>query len=218
MKQAAPKPKAIIFDCWNTLFYVDSRQSNWTAISKKILHHSLSYPLMKTIEHELMTERQDDLRPAIKRLLSKNHIPPVDPIVARVQRALDGALLHQTAFPESLEVLRELKKTHKLGLLSNTHYQSFSHLSEAFKLEQYFDIILPSYEAGRIKPDPEIFLIVLDKLGVMPEEAVMVGDNLRDDILAAEAVGMRGILIDRTSERDKHPERVRDLRELEVLL
>lgn len=173
---------------------------------------------MKSIEHELMTERQDDLRPALTRILRKNHIPPVAPVVEGIVRALDSATKRPDVYPESLEVLKSLRKDYKLGLLSNTHYQIFHQLDQTFELGKYFDVILPSYETGRIKPDPEIFQIVLDRLGVTPEEAVMVGDNLRDDVRAAEDVGMRGILVDRNSAKHRHPEQIRSLDRLQELL
>jgi HAD superfamily hydrolase (TIGR01450 family) len=43
------------------------------------------------------------------------------------------------------------------------------------------------------KPMPHIFRVALARLGVPPEEAVMVGDNLRSDIVGAQAVGLRTI-------------------------
>lgn len=48
---------------------------------------------------------------------------------------------------------------------------------------------------GIWKPNRAIFEHALDALGVAPHEAVFVGDNPREDILGAQAVGMRGVLI-----------------------
>jgi FMN phosphatase YigB (HAD superfamily) len=46
----------------------------------------------------------------------------------------------------------------------------------------------------------------------------MVGDSLRDDVLGAEAMGMRGILVDRHNRRPKRQDRVRSLDDLPDLL
>jgi len=51
--------------------------------------------------------------------------------------------------------------------------------------------------AGARKPDLKAFLAVLSKMKVDPEEAVMVGDSLENDILPALAIGIKSVLIDR---------------------
>jgi HAD superfamily hydrolase (TIGR01549 family) len=65
------------------------------------------------------------------------------------------------------------------------------------------DAIVDSRSHGRVKPHPTIFQAALTALAVAPEEAVMVGDSLEEDIEGARALGMRAVLIDR---EDRHPE------------
>ena len=50
------------------------------------------------------------------------------------------------------------------------------------------------------KPDPRAFLTVLEKLGVSPEDAVMVGDEAERDLVPAQKLGMETVLIDRKNE------------------
>ncbi|MGA4542031.1 TIGR01458 family HAD-type hydrolase [Uniformispora flossi] len=45
------------------------------------------------------------------------------------------------------------------------------------------------------KPAPEFFAAALDAVGVQPAEAVMVGDDIETDVLAAQAVGLTGVLV-----------------------
>jgi ribonucleotide monophosphatase NagD (HAD superfamily) len=45
------------------------------------------------------------------------------------------------------------------------------------------------------KPDPEFFHLGLDDLACPPAEAVMIGDDVHDDVCAAVAAGLRGILV-----------------------
>jgi putative hydrolase of the HAD superfamily len=65
------------------------------------------------------------------------------------------------------------------------------------------DVIVDSRSHGRVKPHPTIFQAALDALGVAPDDAVMVGDSLEEDIEGARALGMRAILVDR---QERHPE------------
>jgi putative hydrolase of the HAD superfamily len=62
-----------------------------------------------------------------------------------------------------------------------------------FGLEPYFDLILIEGELGFGKPDPRVFRLALERLGSNPEQALMVGDNLRWDIAGAQAVGVRAV-------------------------
>jgi putative hydrolase of the HAD superfamily len=73
------------------------------------------------------------------------------------------------------------------------------------------DAIVDSRSHGRVKPHPTIFQAALAALAVAPEDAVMVGDSLEEDVEGARALGMRAILIDR---EERHPdvhERLTDL-------
>ena len=65
------------------------------------------------------------------------------------------------------------------------------------------DAIVDSRSHGRVKPHPTIFRAALERLGVGPADAVMVGDSIEEDIEGALALGMRAILIDR---EDRHPD------------
>ncbi len=97
--------------------------------------------------------------------------------------------------PEAASVLDALKKNgYKLGLISN----SWPHGSEKFNyLKNYFDSMILSHKIGMLKPDAKMFETCLKELGVKADEAVMIGNSYESDIAPAEAVGMKGILIDR---------------------
>jgi HAD superfamily hydrolase (TIGR01549 family) len=80
------------------------------------------------------------------------------------------------------------------------------------------DAAVGSRSHGKVKPDPSIFLAALERLGVGPQEAVMVGDTLEDDIEGARAVGIRALLIDREGRYPGFAGRLADLHELAPLL
>lgn len=64
-----------------------------------------------------------------------------------------------------------------------------------------FEVFSPEV-TGLKKPDAKAFRAVLERTGVFPEETVMVGDSLENDILPAKALGMKTVLIDRAGKFD----------------
>ena len=54
-----------------------------------------------------------------------------------------------------------------------------------------------------MKPDEEIFLMTLQKLNVLPDEVIFVGDSLENDYESTKKLGMKSILIDRKGKVDR---------------
>lgn len=79
------------------------------------------------------------------------------------------------------ELLRLLAKTHSLGIIANQSAGTLNCLKD-WGIEQCFSSVFASAEAGLSKPDPEIFKQALGKAGCSPNEAMMVGDRLDNDI------------------------------------
>ena len=126
-----------------------------------------------------------------------------------------------TTFPETYEVLEALKGKYKLGVITNGYSKVQREKIEVAKLEHYFDDIIVSGEEEFEKPDPRIFLLASEHLGVKPEEAVFIGDYYANDIAGAISANMMPIWIN--DQADEHPEyqglRVSQLKEiLKILL
>jgi putative hydrolase of the HAD superfamily len=108
-------------------------------------------------------------------------------------------------FEDVLPVLEELRRAElRIALVSN----GIRDLTE-FVAHHRLDVDARSH--GRVKPHPTIFQAALVELGVAPEDAVMVGDSLEEDIEGARALGMRAILIDREERHPDVAERLLDL-------
>jgi putative hydrolase of the HAD superfamily len=104
-------------------------------------------------------------------------------------------------FDDALPALAELRRHGlKLGIVSNTGRDVDEFLAH-HSLD--VDVALSSRVHGKVKPHPTIFQAVLDRLGVEPERAAMVGDSPEDDLEGARSLGMRAFLVDRD---DLHPE------------
>jgi putative hydrolase of the HAD superfamily len=118
----------------------------------------------------------------------------VDPVeIARFADAVfaGGERIH----PEMMALLHELKGRYKLAVLSNASWTE-EELSRLM-VEEYglpadflFDAVITSASAGVVKPDPAIFRLALERLGVAPEEAIFT-DDLASFTAAAAAVGLR---------------------------
>lgn len=98
-------------------------------------------------------------------------------------------------FPCVEEVLEELSSRYKVALLSNTMSDQPRLLLQEAGLDKYFDAMYCSRDLGVRKPNPEIFDIVLTKLGVHPVNTVHVGDSVEADMYGARESGITGVWI-----------------------
>ena len=89
-----------------------------------------------------------------------------------------------------------------------------------FGLDDCFDYVVTSEEAGADKPDPAPFRLAIDKLGVEPQDIWMVGDSRRCDVDGARAFGMTALLrLDRADRGEPEADVVfDDFRDLERFL
>jgi HAD superfamily hydrolase (TIGR01662 family) len=102
---------------------------------------------------------------------------------------------HFELYDDALPVLAELRRHGLLlGLVSNTG-RDLDEFVRHHGLD--VDVALASRQHGKTKPDPTIFRAALDRLGVEPADAAMIGDSLEDDVAGARALGMRAFLLDR---------------------
>jgi len=97
----------------------------------------------------------------------------------------------------SFKILKELKsKGKRLALVTNTnsaHYKAKVINGTMDKIKKVgIETIINSHEAGLIKPDLEIYRLVLDRLNLRAEECLFIDDKEKN-VKAAEEVGMEGI-------------------------
>lgn len=115
--------------------------------------------------------------------------------IARDLRAADpplwSVLLPEA--PGALETLRGLGL--RLAVVSNSN-GTVADLLGRLGLARWLDAVVDSGVVGVEKPDPRIFRHAADALGVLPEEAVHVGDLYSVDVLGARAAGAQAILLD----------------------
>lgn len=128
----------------------------------------------------------------------------------RLHTPVDGA-------DKTLSSLGEYRKV----VLTNgfTELQREKHC--LFGLEKHFDAFFASEMAGVGKPNSLCFQYVLEHTGVEPKDAVMIGDNLKTDILGAVNSGIRAVFFNRYEKvlpPELPAEEITSLRELPALL
>ncbi len=94
----------------------------------------------------------------------------------------------------NLEVLRELRRTCRLGIVSN-NYGNLDRICEETGLSPLLDVAVDSNRVGAAKPDRRIFEAALRDLRLRPDQALMVGDSVPRDMEGAKALGMPHVLL-----------------------
>ncbi len=109
-------------------------------------------------------------------------------------------------YKDTFAVLDALKGKYQLVLLTNgaPSLQNLK-LEITPEIVPYFNHIIISGDFGIGKPDASIFEHVMEKAQVTKEDGIMVGDNLRTDILGSSRVGMRNVWINREN-KPKQPD------------
>jgi putative hydrolase of the HAD superfamily len=98
--------------------------------------------------------------------------------------------------PQSHSVLQTLRSHgFTLGMISNSNGWVERLITER-GLRPYFHFVLDSRLVGVEKPDPRIFQIALNQVGIGSAEALYIGDLYSIDIVGPRAAGMRAILLD----------------------
>jgi putative hydrolase of the HAD superfamily len=114
-------------------------------------------------------------------------------VILREHRASNAWRRIGTGVREALARLRGAG--FKLAVVSNSEGTIEQMLAE-IALRDLFETVIDSSVVGFTKPDPRIFALALERLGVTPGEALMIGDSPSADVDGAHAVGIRAALID----------------------
>ena len=97
-------------------------------------------------------------------------------------------------FPNLIQMLQSLRNNQLvLGMITNGKGTFQMGSLQALGIESYFEVILISECEGIKKPDAEIFMRAMRRLGAVPEECAYVGDHPVNDVEAARNAGMIGI-------------------------
>ncbi len=121
----------------------------------------------------------------------------------------DETRLRAELVPGMAEALREFKaQGHRLALVADARPDTPANLLRQHGLYDLFDMIAVSDVIGVSKPDPRIFRVALDALGVAAADygrVVMVGNNLERDIVGANRLGLISVFFHVNERRRTRP-------------
>ncbi|WP_422769065.1 HAD family hydrolase [Plantactinospora sp. WMMC1484] len=206
------RPSHILFDFFGTLVdYSASRTEQGYPGSHGLLRRlgaALDYPGFLAAWSQTMTgfdlrSDEDDREFSMTEVgtvfladvLGRHPAPAeVDAFVTEYLREWNTGVHHPAGVPD---LVRELRRDHRLAVVSNTHQPDLvpGHLA-AMGLAPCFDVVITSVELGWRKPHPRIYAAALDALGIDAEAAVFVGDTYGPDFVGPERAGIPAYLID----------------------
>ncbi len=132
------------------------------------------------------------LEEALRSVLAQLHCDSKEVLNLLVQKrvaAKEACFAHM--HEEILPLLDRLRaRGMRVGLISNCFSEEACAIRGSV-LFPYFDAVCLSCEQGVQKPDPAIFQICVEKLGVRPDECLYVGDGGSRELEAARALGMQ---------------------------
>jgi phosphoglycolate phosphatase len=188
-------PSAIVFDLDGTL--IDSAPDLKFALNRLLVsegRRELSLP-------EVIGMIGDGVPTLVERgYQATGDVPPANELANKVTmfgRDYEiNATAHTTLFPGARQALERLQDQGVLlGLCTNKPEQATHEILNTFEIADRFAAIAGGDSLGGIrKPDPRHLMLVLDKMGVQAERAVMVGDS-GNDILVAKNAEVKSIAV-----------------------
>jgi 5'-nucleotidase len=199
--------RAVLFDLDDTLF--DHRGCARDALAAVRQSHrcfqSMAFDALERAHTQILEELHAEV------MLGR--VPVEDARIERFRRLLESAgvddrgevagevatLYRETyrngrrAVAGAATLMAAVKRHARVGIVSNNVLDEQQEKLRICSLDQFVDELVVSGEVGVSKPDPLIFRVAMDRLGVTAEETVMVGDSWSADVEGARALGIRAI-------------------------
>jgi putative hydrolase of the HAD superfamily len=207
----------VIFDLWNTI--AEWPHERWAEVRPRVAERfGLSPEEFDSRWYgELATMRET--RPFADVLALFDLSPKVAEEVVSMRREVTRQGL--VPVPGALETIGALRERGLRTGLITVCSEDVALLWPETAFHGLFDAEVFSATCGLRKPDPRIYRLALDGLGVEAEEAVFVGDGANDELAGAERVGMRAVGVESPGGElpdDWAGPRIRELPELLELL
>ncbi|WP_018752454.1 HAD family hydrolase [Paenibacillus sanguinis] len=199
--------KAVLFDLDNTLM---DRDNTFLSFTWQLVRECL-VPMEKDDADKLVAEiivrDADGYREKEGFFLELIDILPWQqkPSLEELQRYYNQYYMtHAKVMDHAIDTLQACRNMGlRLGIITNGHSQLQHRKIDLLHLPDYFDEIVISGEVGLSKPDPQIYRLALERLGVGSNQCIIVGDHPRNDIWGAAQVGIQGIWLRRKHEWDE---------------
>ncbi len=192
------KIDAVIFDLDNTLTdFMKAKESAVTAAADAMIDAGLRMETQEAVDAIFAIYKDVGIEhQRIFNLFLEKHLGQVDErmlaaAVVAYRRARGASLV---PYPHAKYVLnRLLKEGYRLAVVSDARgFEAWLRLNY-IGLQHTFDVVLTFEETGIHKPDPRPFQMALDRLEVVAERAVVIGDWVERDILGGQNAGLHTV-------------------------
>jgi len=115
--------------------------------------------------------------------------------LSRRERILNGLISEIKFTPGAKEFLSYIKdKGFKVGLVTSSFRNFTENLLDNLGLKGFFDVVITADDTKKHKPDPEPYLLALNKLGLLPDECIAIEDSIYG-IISAKTAGINVIAV-----------------------
>lgn len=184
--------KGIVFDMDGVL--IEAKDWHYDALNKalKLFGFEISRFDHLTTYDGLPTRRKLEMLSIERGLPVELHA-----FINEMKQAYTMEIVHTQCKPRFVHeyALSKLKAMdYKLGLASNSIRTTIEVMMQKAKLAQYLDVQMSAEDVTKGKPDPEIYIKAMERLGIKPSECLIVEDN-ENGILAARASGAHVLVV-----------------------
>jgi FMN phosphatase YigB (HAD superfamily) len=201
--------KAVLFDLHDTLVYLRN-PINSEDVSDFLLKHGYAiYPQswdaasryvgMVDYPKHGYTNRQAFLKQILRRLSVE-----IDSGTLKELAQLYDCRNHNFLFSDSALAVKKAKQL-CLKTAIVTTIPDFAFSTAIMPIRDHFDVIMTGRRAACEKSNPSMYKQTLEELETIPEQAVMIGDELLVDVKIPKKLGMCTILLDRSNDFKKKP-------------
>lgn len=181
-------PKVIAFDAFGTLMQIGKSRSPYLKLMKWLKDNGRK---PKSNDASVIMSNYVDFAELAQ--IFGRRIP--EDLLQELHEDLEFELQTTKVYEDVIPTLMELKRLgFKLALCSNLAKPYGKALSSLFP---YFDVSILSYEVGEIKPNTQIYNILIERLGCQMSDVLFIGDHPHLDVEKPLELGMSAKLIDR---------------------
>lgn len=185
----AARFKALIFDMDGTL--VDSERVHWQAWVETLRTHQMAVPDFQVFSQYVgVSDEQmaDDFIEAANLRIGRAGL-----VASKCAAYLD--LIPQIRLlPGVQDVLRRCRGRYRLAVASSSPSTELAAILKHHNLLDYFEYVAGGDMVERKKPDPEIYLMVTENLGLAPVDCIAFEDS-QSGIAAARAAGLKAVAV-----------------------
>lgn len=178
--------KAVIFDWGGVCCSAGEHFSNPLMLEQVAMTSEQMSDASKSIEKEFYTGRISESE-FWNQIINKYHLKGISEEQLR-QSYFDSYKI----YPQMIDAINETRKNHRVALLSNLASDMAGRIKKLHNVDNMFEIKVFSYELGVMKPDSKIYLHILEKLQLKPNDCLFIDDS-KANIEAAEKLGISTI-------------------------